>query len=164
MSANSTAMRLGLVCVLALAILAVPASAGAATVTHTLSGKMVDEATSETDANSKVTVKVVVRNGKPVRLKALAFRRLNGYCRDEAGDPLYFVGQFGGVGGRNRNPRIEVGNLFNWFSYPSNPPRRVEFFGKIRNRGQRIVANLNVYNNTPGQCSFAKGRVRLTKQ
>ena len=162
MSASSTARRIGLVCALA-ATVALPGAASAGKVTHKLSGKMVDEATSTADANSKVTVKVVVKNGKPKALKGLIFQNLNGYCRDEPESPLYFVNEFSGTGGKNQNPRIEVGNLFNWFSYPTDPPRSVEFFGKIKNNGKKILANLNVYNNTVGQCSFAKGKVKLTK-
>jgi hypothetical protein len=147
--------------IVAALLLAVPASASAAKATHKLTGKMVDEANSTTDANSKVSVKVVVKNGEPKRLKALKFDNLNGYCRDEMDGPLYFVNEFSGRGGRNLNRRIEINNIFNWFSNPETPSRRVEFYGKIKNSGKRITATLNVFNNT--ECSFAKGKVTLTK-
>lgn len=147
--------------------LVLAAGAEGAKTTHKLTGKMVDKANGSVDPNSKVSVKVVVKNGEPRRLKALRFDNLNGYCRDVADGPLYQTGEFSGVGGKNLSPRIENNGIFNWFSYPPdppNPPRRVEFFGKIKKQGKRIDATLNVYNNASGQCSFALGTVALKKK
>ena len=45
-------------------------------------------------------------------------------------------------------------------SYPANPSRYVNMFGKVRRRGA-ITATLEIFNND--FCSNAKGKVRLRK-
>jgi hypothetical protein len=116
------------------------------------------------DANSDVSVKVVLRNGKPKRLKGLTYKNLDAYCDPDGSlgpqDPQ-FVREVSGSAGTNRNPRIEVGGYFNWFSYPDNPSRQGTFAGRLRNRARKAVGKIFVGNNE--SCENAQGRAVLVK-
>ena len=142
--------RLVLVGCALLAALALPGTALGAARTYTLKGKV------EGDANSAVSVKVVVVSGKPRRLKGLTYRNLDANCD---GSP---TGELSGSAGRNVGPSgFEFDGSFRWVSYPANPSRNVNMFGKVRRRGRLITATLEVFNND--FCSNAKGKVRLRK-
>jgi hypothetical protein len=134
------------------AVAAVSTAAAARTegAVHKLKGKMAG------DANSAVSVKVVVRNGDPRRLKELEFKRLDAFCGD---DP---AGELSGKGGRNLGPGVEFDNSFNWFSFPQQPaPRQVNMFGKLRREGKKLGGRLEVLSNST--CANAQGRVTLRK-
>lgn len=141
--------RLVLICCALMVAFALPGTALGATTTYTLKGKV------EGDANSVVSVKVVVVNGKPRRLKGLAYRNLNASCD---GSP---TGEVSGFAGKNLGPSIELGGSFRWVSYPTDPSRFVNMFGTVRRRGRLITATLEVFNNDA--CSNAKGSVRLRR-
>ncbi len=145
------------VCGLVGALLA-PGTAGAGTTVRTLKGKVVG------DANSEVTLKVVLRNGKPTRLRALTYKNLDAYCDPDGSlgpEAPQFVREVSGNAGRNRNPRIEVGGYFNWFSYPETPSRQVTFAGRLRKRATKAIGRLFVGNNE--SCENAQGRAVLLK-
>jgi hypothetical protein len=145
------------VCGLVGALLAAgPASAG--TQVRSLKGTVVG------DANSAVTLKVVLRNGKATRLRSLTYKYLDAYCDPDGSlgpQAPQFVREVSGSAGRNRNPRIEVGGYFNWFSYPTDPSRQVTFAGRLRNRATKAVGRIFVGNNE--SCENAQGRAVLLK-
>ena len=131
---------------LVIAGLALPAGASAARTTYTLKGKV------DGDANSRVSVKVVVRNGQPQRLKGLTYRNLDSDCA---------AGELSGSGGKNLGASVEFNNSFRWVSYPQGGSRHVNMYGKVRRRGRRITATLEVFDNE-NLCD-AKGKVTLRK-
>jgi len=132
------------------AILAVaPASASAGRVVHTLKGKMAN------DPNSRVKVKVVVRNGDPKRLKGLEFKNLDAFCDDPP------AGELSGKAGKNQGPGVEFDNSVRWVSFPANPSRHVNLVGKLRRHGRKLTGRLEVFSNTI--CANAEGRVTLRK-
>jgi hypothetical protein len=135
-------------CVLVVA-LAVPALAPAAKKkTYSLSGPATG------DANGKVSLKVVVKNGKPKKIKGLAYENLDAFCRvDES--TMVPAGEFTGSAGTNLNPPgIEPGRLMQWFSYPENPSRQVTMNGKVSANGKTAKGTIGVFNNE--ECGAAE--------
>jgi len=94
----------------------------------------------------------VVRNGQPQRLKGLTYRNLDSDCA---------AGELSGSGGKNQGPSVEFDNSFRWVSYPQAGARHVNMYGKVRRRGRRIRATLEVFDNE-NLCD-AKGKVTLRK-
>jgi hypothetical protein len=106
--------------------LVVPTSAGA--VVHHLRGSVVG------DANGKVFMSVVVRNGKPKRVKNFRWKNLDGACFD--------VPDGEQSGQKRGSTRIEVNKFFR-ASGLFGGGNQFDFSGFVRNRGRRI-ANGNV--------------------
>jgi hypothetical protein len=152
------AMRIKLaVCGLVGALL-LAATAPADIQARTLKGTVVG------DENSAVSIKVVLKNGKPKRLKGLTYENLDAYCDPDGSfgpQAPEYVGEVSGSAGRNRGPRIEVGGYFDWFSYPESPSRQVTFAGRLKNGGKKAVGNIGVFNNE--SCENAEGRAVLLK-
>jgi len=134
---------------LVLAGASLPTHAAPGTVVHTLKGKMAN------DPNSRVKVRVVVRNRDPKRLKGLEFSNLDAFC-DE--DP---AGQLTGKAGKNLGPGVEFDNSVRWVSFPRNPSRQVNLVGKLRRHGKKLTGRLEVFSNTT--CANAGGKVTLRK-
>lgn len=125
---------------------------------RTLKGKVVG------DENSAVSVKVVLKNGKPKRLKGLTYTNLDAYCDPDGSfgpQAPEYVGEVSGSAGKNLGPRIEVGGYFDWFSYPESPSRQVTFAGRLKNGGKKAVGDIGVFNNE--SCENAQGQAKLTK-
>ena len=142
----------GLISACALVVaLVLPASA--AGTTYRLKGKVAG------DANGTVTLKVVLRNGKPQRLKAFAYKNLDGFCNqdDTIGYETPAGQRSGNLGG---STRIDYGGAFMDVWYAPNP-QRVGIFGYVRNRGNRVRATIEVYFNR--NCK-AGGRFTATRQ
>jgi len=135
-------------------IVAAPGVAAAAKVTHTLEGAMVG------DANSSVKLKVVVKNGEPSKVKALTYENLDAFCNED-GTTITPAGELSGNAGKALNRRVEFDNSFNWFSNPADPSRRVELFGKLKQKGKKAVGTIGVFANDT--CAAAKGQVKLAK-
>jgi hypothetical protein len=127
---------------------------GAAAKVYTLNGKV------KGDSNSDVSVKVVVRNGEPQRLKGLTYRNLDATCNVD-GTTTVPAGELSGTGGKNVGPSVEVDNSFRWVSYPDDGARYVNMFGNLKKGGRLIKATLEVYDNDPAVCAAAKGTVTL---
>lgn len=149
-SALPARSRWGLAAVcLAVGLLAVPSTAAAGRVVHTLKGGIAG------DANARVKMKVVVRNGDPRRVKGLSYRNLDADCN---GTP---AGQLSGSAGRNLGPGVEFDNSFRWVSFPANPPRQVNMVGKLKRRGRKATGRLEVGSNE--SCANTDDRVTLRK-
>jgi hypothetical protein len=149
----------GLISVCALVgTLAAPAAAGAAVHVYRLTGTVHAEGVPGT---GKMSVKVVVRNGEPKRLRNLTYRNLPARCNvsDTPLQPQYVpAGRVSGSGGANVGGGLEFDRSFRWVSYPSKPPRYVNMLGKVSGNGKRIFkGRIEVFNNTPGVCQAAVG-------
>ena len=127
---------LGPLAVLALsAALLLPATAPAAV--YKLKGKV------KGDADGRVTMKVVVTRGDPKRIKAFRYRNVDGACdQDESvGYETPTGARSGAFGG---STSIGFGGAFMDVRYGPNP-QRVGIFGKVRQKGKRVVGTLEVY-------------------
>jgi hypothetical protein len=152
---------IGCVCAL-VGVLLLPATAVAGKEVRTLRGKLVG------DENSRVSLKVVLKNKKPKRVKGLRFENLNAYCSLLGGA---YVGELSGTGGVTAPGDFEVdppplGWTFTWFSYPQNPSRMIEMNGKLLRKFNfnRARGTMAVYSNEEfNQCGVAKGTFRVKK-
>jgi hypothetical protein len=109
------------------------------------------------DTNGAVSLKVVVERGKPKRLKAFAYRNLDGFCdQDDA------VGYETPAGEQSRkltgSTRADYGGAFQKWWY-AQEPQRVEIFGKVRDRGRRVRGAIRIYFQ---QACKAEGRFTAT--
>jgi hypothetical protein len=147
------------------AALLVPASAPAAQQVHKLTGTFHAEGVPGT---GKVSIKVVVRNRKPVRVKNLTFKNLPARCNvsEVPLQPVYEpAGTLSGGAGANSNgDGIEFGRALQWISYPNNGARQVLMNGKLSKSGKRITkGKLEVHNNASGACQSAVGTFTAKK-
>jgi len=147
---------------LVIAALAVPASASAAVRVNTLSGVFKAEGVPGT---GKVSLKVVVKNGEPVRVKNLVYKNLPARCNvsDEPLEPIYQpAGKM--TGATVGSKQVEFAGLINWFSYPGKGARQVIVAGKLNSNGTRLkIGKLEVHNNSPGACQSAVGKFTAKK-
>jgi hypothetical protein len=160
----SMAKRLIAFAVLACA-LAVPATSPAAIQVHKLTGTFHAEGVPGTGT---VSVKVVVKNGRPVRIKNLTFKNLPARCNvsETPGSPIYEPAGIlsGGAGANSNGDGIEFGRALQWISYPANGARQVLMNGKLSKSGKRISkGKLEVHNNAPGACQSAVGTFSAKK-
>jgi hypothetical protein len=146
-------------CICALVgVFLLPATAVAGQEVRTLKGGLVG------DANSMVQFKVVLKNGKPKKVKRLRFENLDAYCRGA------YVGELSGTGGRNLGFGPDpppLGWTFYWVSYPTDPSRMIEMYGKLLRRFNfnRARGTMAVYSNQEfDQCGAASGEFRLRKK
>ena len=95
------------------------------------------------DENGTVSLKVVVKRGKPQRLKAVTYRNLDGFC-DQDDSVGYETPAGERSGSLSGSTSIEFGGAFMGVRYGSNP-QRVGIFGKVRQRGKRVKATIEVY-------------------
>jgi hypothetical protein len=158
----SMTKRLSAVAVL-LCALAIPATAPAAV--HKLKGTFHAEGVPGT---GKVSIEVVVKKGKPVRIRNLTFKNLPARCNvsEVPLQPVYEpAGTLSGGAGKNSNgDGIEFGRALQWISYPNNGARQVLMNGKLSKSGKRITkGKLEVHNNASGACQSAVGTFTATK-
>jgi hypothetical protein len=148
---------IGCVCAL-VGVLLLPATAVAGKEVRTLRGGLVG------DENSKLSLKVVMKNKKPKRVKGLKFENLDAYCRGA------YVGELSGTGGKNLGFGPDpppLGWTFYWVSYPQDPPRMIEMYGKLLRKFNfnRAKGTMAVYSNQEfDQCGAAQGEFRLRKK
>jgi hypothetical protein len=144
------------VCAITLALwLAITAIAGGAT--HKLDGKV------NGDSNGTVSLQVVVRDGKPKKVKKLEYENLDTFCdQDDAVGFETPVGDRSGKAGRNVGPSIEANRSFRWVSYPDDPPRQVNVVGKVKRRGTKVEGKIEVFFNDFPACK-AEGTFTATK-
>ena len=118
------------------------ATAYAAKTTYELEGPV------EGDANARVSLKVVVKDGKPRAVKGLRYENLDTFC-DQDAEVGYETpaGERSGSAGKNEGPRIESDNSFRWVSYPSDPSRSVNVVGKVKRHGKKVTGLLEVFFN-----------------
>jgi hypothetical protein len=151
---------IGCVCAL-VGVLLLPATAVAGKEVRTLKGGLVG------DENSKLSLKVVLKNGKPKRVKGLKFENLDAYCSLLGGA---YVGELSGTGGKNLGPSVDpppLGWSFYWVSYPTDPSRMIEMNGKLLRKFNfnRAKGTMAVYSNVEfNQCGVAKGKFKLKKK
>jgi len=145
--------------------LAAPAAAPAAVHVYKVTGTVHAEGVPGTGTMS---VKVVVKNGEPKRLRNLTYKNLPARCNvsDVPLQPQYVpAGALSGSGGANVGGGLEFDRSFRWVSYPSNPPRYVNMLGKVSGNGTRIFkGRIEVFNNTPGACQAAVGTFTARKK
>lgn len=146
-----------------LAALALPATAMGGIQVHKLSGVFHAEGVPGTGT---VSIKVVVKNGTPVRLKGLAFKNLPARCNvsEVPLQPVYEpAGKLSGSGGKIGNDGIEFGRKLSWISYTGNGARQVLMHGRLSKSGKRIFkGKLEVHNNRA--CQSAVGSFTAKKQ
>jgi hypothetical protein len=144
--------------------LVVPATAPAAVQVHQLKGTFHAQ---NVPGTGTVSVKVVVKKGKPVRIKELKFNNLPAFCNvSETFEPAYVpAGKLSGSGGENKNgDGIEFGRNLFWVSYPGKGARQILMNGKLNKFGTRIKkGRLQVHNNNPDACQSAVGTFTATK-
>jgi hypothetical protein len=153
-----------LIALFALVVLLVsPAGASAAVQVHKLTGTFKAEGVPGTGT---VSIKVVVKDGTPVRITGLTFKNLPARCNvGELGAPVYEpAGKLSGGGGKNSNgDGIEFGGALQWISYPGQGARQVLMNGKLSKSGKRISkGRLEVHNNKAG-CQTAVGTFTAQK-
>lgn len=156
----SMTKRLSAVAVVLCALI-MPATSPAAV--HKLKGTFHAEGVPGTGS---VSIEVVVKKGKPVRIRNLAFKNLPARCNvsEDPGSPVYEpAGTLSGSAGKNANgDGIEVGRLLQWFSYPG--ARMVSMNGRLSKSGKRISkGELQVHNNASGACQSAVGTFTAKK-
>jgi hypothetical protein len=145
------------------AVLVLPAMASAGIQVHKLSGVFHGE---NVPGTGKVSIKVVVKDGKPVSVKELKYKNLPAGCNvsETPGSPIFEpAGTLSGDAGKNRNPPgIEVGRRLQWFSYPGNGARQVTMNGRLNKSGTKIFkGRLEVGNNQA--CQGARGTFTAKK-
>jgi len=148
-----------------LVALALPPTAMGGIQVHKLTGVFHAEGVPGT---GKVSIKVVVKNGTPVKLKALTFKNLPARCNESETplQPSYVpAGKLSGGAGKNSNgDGIEFGRRLQWISYPGNGARQVLMHGRLSKSGKRIFkGKLEVHNNKPGACQSAVGSFSAKK-
>lgn len=148
----------------AVALLALPAAASAAVKVNTLTGTFKPESVA---GKGTVIVKVVVKNGNPVRIKSVVFKNLPARCNvgETPGSPVYQpAGKMSGSGGKNLDDAIDFGRRVTWISYPSAGKRQVTMNGRLNKAGTVLFkGELQVHNNAPGACQSAVGKFTATR-
>jgi hypothetical protein len=142
---------------IAIAAVVFAGAAIAATKTHKLAGPV------EGDANAKVKIQVVVKNGDPKRVKKLTYTNLDTFCDND--DEVGFetaVGDRSGSAGKNLGPKIEADKSFRWVSYPTDPDRTVNVVGKVKPSGKKASGLLEVFFNDFPACK-AEGEFKAVK-
>ena len=158
-----TTTRRSIPALLVIAALAAASSAAGAVQVHKLTGTFDAEGVPGTGS---VSLKVIVRDGSPVRITGLSFKGLPARC-NQSEDPSYpsYVpaGSLSGGGGKNSNgDGIEFGRRLMWVSYPAQ--RQVLMNGRLSKSGKRISGGkLEVHNNAPGACQSAVGKFTAKK-
>jgi hypothetical protein len=141
-------------------LLLLTATAFAGKKTLSLNGKIVG------DENSQVTLKIVVKNGEPKKVKGLTYANFDAYC-DADGSlgpaPPHYVGEITGSAGKNVGTKIYPDGDFYWVSYPDDGARMVEGWGTVKKGGKKVVGDIAVYNNDLDQCETAKGKYKVSK-
>lgn len=149
--------RLAIVCVVAGSSLLVSATASAAVRVNTLTGTFKAEGVPGT---GKVSLKVVVRNGDPVRVKNLVYKKLPARC-NVSEVPLEPIYQPAGTlsGASVGSGKVEFAGLVNWFNYPGKGARQVILAGRLNSNGTKLTnGKLEVHNNSSGACQSAVGK------
>ncbi|MGH2986450.1 MAG: hypothetical protein ACRDLO_07175 [Solirubrobacterales bacterium] len=151
----TTTKRAAIVVALAVA-LALPATAMAGRTVHKLSGPVTG------DPNGKVSIEVVVKNGKPQKLRRLTYENLDAHCNVD-GTTIVPAGELSGNAGRNlagfQDPQH---SLFQWFSFPNDGAREVDARGRVKERGKKVVGEIDVYDNNACAAS-TKNKFTVTK-
>jgi hypothetical protein len=138
------------------AALAVAAPAIAGKTVHKLSGPVTG------DPNGKVSIDVVVKNGKPQKLRNLRYKNLDAHCNVD-GTTIVPAGELSGHAGKNlagfQDPQH---SLFQWFSFPDDGAREVDARGRAKQKGKKVVGEIDVYDNT-GCAASTKNKFTATK-
>ncbi|MGH2987271.1 MAG: hypothetical protein ACRDLO_11390 [Solirubrobacterales bacterium] len=153
---TSSIKGLSAACAITLALaLAITAIAGG--VTHKLEGNV------DGDSNGTIRLQVVVKDGKPKKVKKLEYENLDTFCdQDDAVGFETPVGDRSGNAGRNVGPSIEANRSFRWVSYPEDPSRQVNVIGKVKRRGNKVNGKIEVFFNEFPACK-AEGDFTATK-
>jgi hypothetical protein len=138
--------------------LAPGADAGKKTKTHKLAGSV------EGDANSKVTMKVKVKNRKPKKVKSFAWENLDGFCSGApAGEQSGTLSQSTGLAALNSF------RVFGPYDQATSVGDVVDISGFVRRRGKKIADGLISVSFKDGFCSApvpspGSGSFTATKQ
>lgn len=132
-------LKLGIALTLALTI-GVAATAPAAT--EKLKGEI------EGDSDAKVTAKVVIEDGAPVRVEGLAFRNVDFKC--ESGQTLQGTVEAPSLLPVRKNGNFETRNS------------DVEIDGKVKLKGRKIVGELKAELKFSGERCVTKGKFKAS--
>jgi hypothetical protein len=144
---TTSTMARPLAVLIAIAAVVFAGAAIAATKTHKLAGPVAG------DANAKVKIQVVVKNGEPRKVKKLTYKNLDTFCDhdDEVGFETA-AGDRSGSAGKNLGPKIESDGSFRWVSYPTDPDRTVNVIGVVKQKGKKVGGLLEVFFNDFPTC------------
>jgi hypothetical protein len=157
MGNSRTRTALGVVVAATLALAVAPGALGAKK-TYKLSGPV------EGDPNGSVAIQVVVKNGKPRKLKKLVYENLDAHCNVD-GTTIVPAGELSGNAGKNlagfQDPQH---SLFQWYSFPDDGARQVDARGRVKMKGKKVVGEIDVYDNDPNRCAASTGnKFKATK-
>jgi hypothetical protein len=119
--------------------LVVPATAAGKT--HKLSGPV------EGDANATVSMKVVVKKGKPKKVKGFAWQGLDGFCDDT------FAGEQTGTTSLKTGPFPSPFRIFGPYDQATSPGDVVDISGTVKQKGKKVIDGLIAVSFNNGFCT-----------